>query len=385
MDYRTTWAEIDLDNLTNNLNEIKRLNNKNARILAVVKANAYGHGSVQIAKQLKKEGVDFFAVSSIYEAIELRQNGIFDDILVLGYTPEGHIIEALKYDIIFTIYSIEFAKQVSRISKGIKKQARAHIKIDSGMNRLGFQINEDSLKEITEICNMQNIKICGYFTHFATADESDKGFSDIQYNKFMDFLNELKKKGINIENAHISNSAGIIDLPDYSLDIIRPGIMLYGYHPSEQTSRDVLDLKKVMTLKTRVSNIKFIEKGETVGYGRKYKAYNRTLIATIPIGYADGFTRLYSDRISLTVKGYTAELVGNVCMDQSFIKCPDESNIKIGDEVTIFGEGENVNSADDLAKSIGTINYEVLCMVGRRIPRIFKKDGKMFQTVDYLL
>lgn len=385
MDYRTTWAEIDLDNLTDNLNEIQRLNTKNARVLAVVKANAYGHGSVQIAKRLKEEGVDFFAVSSIYEAIELRQGGIYDDILVLGYTPEGHIIEALKYDIIFTIYSIEFAKQVSRISKGIKKQAKAHIKIDSGMNRLGFQMNDESIESIVEISNKQNIEVCGYFTHLATADESDKTFSEIQYNKFIDFLNELKKRGIDIKNAHISNSAGIIDLPNYSLDIIRPGIMLYGYHPSEYTDREVINLKKVMTLKTRISNIKVIDRGETVGYGRKYRAIKKTLIATIPIGYADGFTRLYSNKISLCVKGEPARLVGNVCMDQSFIECPDDSEIRIGDEVTIFGEGVNMNSADDLAKAIGTINYEVLCMVGRRIPRIFKKNGKMFQTVDYLL
>ena len=385
MDYRTTWAEIDLDNLKHNLNEIKKINSKNSRILAVVKANAYGHGSVQIAKELKEEGVDFFAVSSIYEAIELRQNGIYDDILILGYTPEGHIIEALKYDITFTIYSKEFAKQVCRISEGVKKKAKAHIKIDTGMNRLGFKCNQESYDDILEISDMKNIEICGFFTHFATADEEDKSFSNKQIKDFKKFLDKLQKKGIDIRNVHISNSAGIIDLPESYIDIIRPGIMLYGYYPSDEVNRNIVKLKKVMTLKTRISNIKTIEKDETVGYGRKFRATEKTVVATIPIGYADGFTRLYSEKIELNVGDIKTKLIGNVCMDQSFLKCPNNSGIKIGDEVVVFGEGEHINSAEDLARAIGTISYEIICMVARRIPRIFIKNGKVFQTVDYLL
>lgn len=385
MDYRTTWAEIDLDNLKHNLEEVKSAIKPGTRILAVVKANAYGHGSVQIAKQMRESGVDFFAVSSIYEAIELRENGINEDIMVLGYTPEGHIIEALKYDIILTIYSREFALQVSRIAKGIKKKAKAHIKVDTGMNRLGFQYSEEDIDNIEEICNIENIDIDGIFTHFATADENNKEFSEYQFKNFLKFIDKLKKRGIDIKNRHISNSAAIIDLPEYNLDIVRPGIMLYGYYPSGEVNKDKIKLKKVMSLKTRISNIKMIEKGETVGYGRKFKAEDKTLVGTMPIGYADGFSRLLSGKISVNHKDTKLRLIGNVCMDQSFADCTGHDEISIGDEIVIFGEGENYNSAEDLAEAMGTISYEILCLVGRRIPRIFIKDKKKLQTVDYLL
>ncbi len=385
MDYRTTWAEIDLDNLKHNLEEVKSAIKPGTRILAVVKANAYGHGSVQIAKQMRESGVDFFAVSSIYEAIELRENGINEDIMVLGYTPEGHIIEALKYDIILTIYSREFALQVSRIAKGIKKKAKAHIKVDTGMNRLGFQYSEEDIDNIEEICNIENIDIDGIFTHFATADEKNKEFSEYQFKNFLKFIDKLKKRGIDIKNRHISNSAAIIDLPEYNLDIVRPGIMLYGYYPSGEVNKDKIKLKKVMSLKTRISNIKMIEKGETVGYGRKFKAEDKTLVGTMPIGYADGFSRLLSGKISVNHKDTKLRLIGNVCMDQSFADCTGHDEISIGDEIVIFGEGENYNSAEDLAEAMGTISYEILCLVGRRIPRIFIKDKKKLQTVDYLL
>ena len=385
MDYRTTWAEIDLDNLKHNLEEVKSAIKPGTRILAVVKANAYGHGSVQIAKQMRESGVDFFAVSSIYEAIELRENGINEDIMVLGYTPEGHIIEALKYDIILTIYSREFALQVSRIAKGIKKKAKAHIKVDTGMNRLGFQYSEEDIDNIEEICNIENIDKDGIFTHFATADEKNKEFSEYQFKNFLKFIDKLKKRGIDIKNRHISNSAAIIDLPEYNLDIVRPGIMLYGYYPSGEVNKDKIKLKKVMSLKTRISNIKMIEKGETVGYGRKFKAEDKTLVGTMPIGYADGFSRLLSGKISVNHKDTKLRLIGNVCMDQSFADCTGHDEISIGDEIVIFGEGENYNSAEDLAEAMGTISYEILCLVGRRIPRIFIKDKKKLQTVDYLL
>lgn len=385
MDYRTTWAEIDLDNLKHNLDEVKKVISPSSRILAVVKANAYGHGSIQIAKQLRESGVDFFAVSSIYEAIELRENGINEDIMVLGYTPEGHIIEAIKYDIILTIYSIEFAYQVSRIAKGINKKAKAHIKLDTGMNRLGFQFSEEDLKNIENIYRIENIEIDGVFTHLATADEENKDFSKIQYENFLKFLNDLKKRGIDIKNKHISNSAAIIDLPEYNFDIVRPGIMLYGYYPSSEVERSKIKLKKVMSLKTRISNIKSINIGETVGYGRKFRADRKSLIATMPIGYADGFSRLLSEKIYINHRNNKFKLIGNVCMDQSFLDCTDHEEVKIGDEVVIFGEGKNYNSAEDLANAMGTISYEILCIVGRRIPRIFIKNKRKLQTVDYLL
>ncbi|MDO5707050.1 MAG: alanine racemase [Andreesenia angusta] len=385
MDYRTTWAEIDLDNLSHNLNQIKSAIKPDTRILAVVKANAYGHGSVQIAKQLRDDGVDFFAVSSIYEAIELRENGIKEDILVLGYTPEGHIVEALKYDIILTIYGREFADQISRIAKGMNTIARAHIKVETGMNRLGFQLNTSNLDDIESIYNIDNIEIDGVFTHLASADSKDKSFAKEQYNKFNIFLEELKNRGIDIKNSHISNSAAIIDIPEFNMDLVRPGIMLYGYYPSDEVSREKIKLKKVMTLKTRISNIKTVLEGETIGYSRKYRANRDMVVATMPIGYADGFSRLLSEKISVNYKKFKFNLIGNICMDQSFIDCTENPNIKIGDEIIVFGEGEGINSADDLALAMGTINYEIICLIGRRIPRIFLKNKKKLKTIDYLL
>lgn len=385
MDHRTTWAEINLDNIEHNIREINRVKNKGSRVLAVVKANAYGHGSVQIARKLKSEGVDFFAVSSIYEAVELRENGIDDDILILGYTPKDHVSKALKYDVMMTIYSAEFARDVAALCKEMGVKGKAHIKIDTGMGRLGFQISEKSVKEIVEINGFEELEICGFFSHFATADELDKSFSQEQFDKFNEFLDRLSRNGVKVKNRHISNSAGIIDLPQYNLDIIRPGIMLYGYYPSGDVLKEKISLKKVMTLKTSVSNIKYIEERETVGYGRKFIANKKTKIATIPIGYADGFSRLLSNKIEVNIGKSRVKLVGNVCMDQSFLDCTECDSLNIGDEVVIFGEGENLNSAEDLAAAIGTISYEVLCMVGRRIPRVFIQDRAVFETVDYLL
>lgn len=382
---RSAWAEIKIDNLKHNLSEIVRVKPKNTKIMAVVKANAYGHGAVQIARALKEEGVDLFAVALVSEALELRRSGISEDIMILGYTPHELFREAIENDIILTVYDVIAVKKMAEIAEELDKTAKVHIKIDSGMGRLGFRITAKSLEDIVFIDSLERVEIDGFFTHFATSDETDKTYSALQYETFMTTLSELEKRGIKIKNRHISNSAAIIDLPLYRLDIIRPGIMLYGYYPSENVSKTDIKLKPVMTLKSKISNIKCIEKGESVGYGRTYIAPRKTKVGTVPIGYGDGFTRLLSKKIDLTVNENKVKLIGNICMDQSMIDCTDADNIKIGDEVVIFGDKKEYNSADDLAKALGTINYEILCMIGMRVPRVYIYKGKIMEIKDYML
>lgn len=382
---RSAWAEIDLDNLKYNLSEIKRSLTKEARIMGVVKANAYGHGAVQVAEALRDEGVDLFAVALVSEALELRNAGINEDIMILGHTPDQLLEEAIMNDVILTVYNRAGAESISKEAGRLGKLARVHIKIDTGMGRLGFRAGEEALEDIASLSELDNLELDGFFTHFATSDEKDKDYSEIQFGKFRYMLEELEKRGLEIKNTHISNSGAIIDLPEYTLDIIRPGIMLYGYYPSSQVSRSRIDLREVMTLKTRISNIKHIEAGESVGYGRAYIAEARTKVATVPIGYGDGFTRLLSGKISLSVRGKKAKLIGNICMDQSMIDCTGIEELNIGDEVVAFGYGDGLNNADTLAEALGTINYEILCMVGMRVPRAYISGGELVELADYIL
>lgn len=382
---RSAWAEIDLDNLKHNLSEVKRNLPQKTRIMGVVKANAYGHGAVQVAKTLRDEGVELFAVALVSEALELRNAGITEDIMILGYTPSKLFKEAITNDIILTVYNREGAEEISSEAEKLGKVAKVHIKIDTGMGRLGFRTESSSVEDIVSLSKLENLKVDGFFTHFATSDEKDKSYSAVQFKKFSEILDKLRASGIEVRNTHISNSGAIIDLQEYTLDIVRPGIMLYGYYPSDEVSRSKIKLREVMTLKTKISNIKNIGPGESVGYGRSYMAEKVTKVATIPLGYGDGFTRLLSGKLSLSIGKRKAKLIGNICMDQSMLDCTDMEEAKIGDEVVVFGYGGDVNNADTLAKELGTISYEILCMVGMRIPRLYISDGKLLEVEDYLL
>ncbi|OHW62081.1 alanine racemase [Andreesenia angusta] len=381
---RSAWAEIDLDNLKHNLSEVKRSIPEKTRIMGVVKANAYGHGAIQVAKALRSEGVNLFAVALVSEALELRNAGLTEDIMILGYTPHELFREAISRGVILTVYNREGAEAISEEAKSLGRVAKVHVKIDTGMGRLGFRAGEKAVEEIVSLKDLENLELDGFFTHFATSDERDKSYSATQFKKFSDILDELRSRGVEVKNTHVSNSGAIIDLQEYTLDIVRPGIMLYGYYPSDEVSRSKIKLREVMTLKTRISNIKQIEPGESVGYGRSYVAERVTKVATVPLGYGDGFTRLLSGKLSLSVGRKRAKLIGNICMDQSMIDCTDIEEAKIGDEVIAFGYGSDVNNADSLAKALGTISYEILCMVGMRIPRVYTSGGKLLEIADYL-
>lgn len=382
---RSSWAEIDLDNLKHNLSEIERTVPSGTRVMGIVKANAYGHGAIQVAKTLREHGVDLFGVALVSEALELKRAGIDGDIMILGYTPFELFKDAIENEIILTVYDVDGAEAIACVAEKLGKTAKVHIKLDSGMGRLGFRINEKSIEDIVKIDRLEAIDIDGFFTHFATSDEEDKNYSRVQFKLFMDTLERLKARGLVIKNRHISNSGAIIDLPEYILDIVRPGIMLYGYYPSESVSKSEIKLKEVMSLKTKISNLKYIERGDSVGYGRSYIAKDRVKVGTVPIGYGDGFTRMLSGKISLSIDGKNAKLIGNICMDQSMIDCTTIENVNIGDEATVFGYGEKMNNADDIAKVLGTISYEILCMVGMRVPRVYVSEGKLVELADYIL
>lgn len=384
---RPVWLEINMDNLENNFKEIRNIVNSNTMIMPVIKANAYGHGSVELARMYKRLGSERIAVSVLPEAVELRKAGIEGPIQVLGYTPSGQMDLALDYDIIQTIYNYVYAKDLSDAAVKKGRIAKIHIKIDSGMARIGFISKEKSIDEIARIAALPNIEIEGIFSHFARADEFNKDFTKIQYERFQWMVNKLEKKGILIEVKHISNSAAIIDLKEYNLDMVRPGIMLYGYYPSEEVDKQRIKLKPAMTLKAKISNIKRLPANIGISYGHAFITKRESIIATLPIGYADGFSRILSGKASVSVKGVQVPIIGRICMDQMMIDITDvEDVVNVGDEVVLFGTGhESYPKVEEVAAQLGTINYELICMMGRRIPRVYLKNNEIIKIVDYLI
>lgn len=377
-----TWAEINLDNIKFNLNNIKKLLNEDTKVCGVVKANAYGHGAVEIAKLLQREKVDYLAVARLEEGIELRQNYINLPILCLGYIPEDSIEYAIINDLTITVYSLEMAKKISEVAENINKEAKIHIKVDTGMTRLGFQPNENSLNEIFAISQLKNIEIEGIYTHFAKADEEDKSYTYLQAQKYIYMVDKLEEANINIPIKHVSNSAATMECLDLRFNMVRCGIILYGHYPSDEVNKGIIELKPAMKLKSRVSYIKDVDPDVGISYGWKYKTTNTEKIATIPIGYADGFTRMQKNA-KIYIKNKPFNVVGRICMDQCMVKIDKDIDIKIGDEVIIFGEGNA--TVEDIAKDLNTINYEVLCMVSKRVKRVYMERNAILQSNSYLI
>lgn len=383
---RPVWAEINLDNLAHNIKEVRRATNDNALVTAVVKADAYGHGSVAASKVFLDNGADRLAVATLSEAIELRENNIDAPILVLGYTPEYQVEDVIKNNVIQTIYNFEQAKAISDCSKAKKAICKIHIKIDTGMGRLGFYDKEEAVKEISKIKKLPNIDIEGIFTHFAVADEVDKRKTIKQIQKFNWIINKLEDTGIDIPIKHVSNSAAIIDLPEYSFNMVRAGIMLYGLYPSPDVNKERVHLKPAMTLKAKVSNVKEVEPGTGISYGHIFVTDRKTRVATLPLGYADGYTRMLTGKAEASFNGNRVPIIGKICMDQCMIDATEIEDVKIGDEVILFGDGQNnTPHIDEIAEKLGTINYEIVCMISRRVPRVYVKSEEIIEIKDYLL
>ncbi len=389
MDYKfnRAWAEVNLDNIAHNVKEIRRITDKKTEIMGVVKADAYGHGVMEVAKTLIENGVTRLAVSMLDEAIQLRQNGVDVPILILSYTDPRRAEEIILHDVTQTVFSHDLAEALSEAAVRLDKNIKIHIKIDSGMTRVGFMPGYSAVKNVVRISKFPKIIIEGLFTHFASADENDKSYTNMQFERFMSIVSELNRIGIYIPVKHVCNSAGIIEYPEMHLNMVRPGIVLYGMYPSEEVHKDKIDLRPAMTLKANIILVKEVEADTCISYGRIFKTQHDSKIATLPIGYADGYTRLLTSKGRVLVNGQSVPIVGKICMDQCMIDVTDvEGDVNVGDEAVLFGsQNGNEIKIEDLADKIGTINYEIACIIGKRIPRVYWKDGKLYNVLNYLI
>lgn len=378
------WAEINLDNLIFNINEIKKKSN-NSEIIGVVKANAYGHGAVEVSKALLDNGINRLAVANIIEAIELRESDINCPIMLLGISEDYAIDSILKYNVEPTVSSYNFAFKLNEKAKELNKNINIHIAIDSGMGRIGFKQEDKDLADIIDISKLSNLQIESIFSHFSTADSKDKEYSLKQIEIYNSFLNKLEASGVKINKRNLCNSAAIIDLPESHYDYVRPGIIQYGYYPSDEVDIEHFNIKPVLTWKTRVIHIKELNEGEYIGYGKTFKTNRKSIIATLPVGYADGYSRGLSNKGKVIINGKLAPIVGNVCMDQFMVDITDIPDVKLDNEVILLGSCENVKfDAHDMAEVLNTISYEVLCLIGRRAPRVYIKDNKVL-SIRYLM
>ena len=381
---RPVWVEVNLDNLAHNMKEIKSIC-KSQEIIAVVKADAYGHGALDIAPTLLQNGATRLAVAVVNEAVELRRAGIDCPIMILGFTPDRLVESLLKYNIEQTVYSYELAEKISKMAVENGKNVKIHIALDTGMGRIGFTPDSEGINEVYKISKLPNIILEGLFSHFSSADEQDKSYTNMQFEKFNWFYGKLKEKGIHINMRHIANSAAIVDLPETHLEAVRPGIIMFGYYPSNEILKDKVDLKPVMSLKTNVVHIKKMEAGEYISYGRAFKTERESIIATLPVGYADGYTRFLFGKGKVIVNGEFAPVVGRICMDQCMIDVTHIPNVQIGDEVILMGEENGLKiTAEEIAKDIGTISYEVICMISKRVPRVYLKDNEILKIRNYV-
>lgn len=378
-----TYAAIDLDAVEYNYNQTRAKLPEGVKLLGVIKADAYGHGAVEVGRLLDDK-CDFFGVACIEEAVELKEAGLNNPILILGRVFPWDYETAVKYDIRIPVFSFEDAKALSDEAVKQGKTALFHFTIDTGMSRIGFQVNEESADICAEIIKLPNIKAEGLFSHFATADETDLTKAKAQRERYKKFVSYLADRGVEIPIKHLNNSAGIMNFDEY-FDMCRMGIITYGLYPSEEVDKKLLDIKPVMSWKARISHIKVLEPGREISYGGTYKTEKPTKIATVPVGYADGYPRCLSNMGKVIVNGKYAPITGRVCMDQFMIDVTD-IDCEIGDEITLVGvDGDASLSMETVSNAAYSFNYELPCRVERRVPRVYFKDGKPIKTVNYLL
>ncbi len=374
--YLRVSANINLDAICHNIKETRKIIKAGTKIMVAIKADGYGHGAVPIARVLDPL-VDWFAVAVVEEGIELRAAGFTKPILLLGYSAKAQFAEVVRYDLTQTVFSYEMAEALNEEAKHQEKIIPIHIKLDTGMGRIGYQPTLESINDIVRLKSLHNIRIDGLFSHFACADMIDKSSAKEQLRVFLDFIKKLEQQGIHIPIKHISNSAGIIDLPEANLDMVRSGISTYGLYPSNEVHKEQLLLKPAMELKTHISFIKELEAGYTIGYGSTYVTKKHTIIATIPVGYGDGFPRQLSNKGRVLVHGQFAPIIGRVCMDQFMIDITDIPDAKQDDVVTLIGhDGNQRITVEEVADMVGSFNYEYVCNVGKRVPRVYFQNGK---------
>lgn len=368
-EFDRTYASIDLHAIRHNINEVRKHIRKETKIMAVVKANAYGHGAVPVARALE-DLVDAYGVAMIEEAIELREAGIDKRILILGHTGEGWYEELVKYGISQTVYTVEMAERLSEAAQVQGKRVPIHIKLDTGMGRIGFAPTEESLDEVERIAGLPGLVLEGIFTHFARADEKTIEPAREPFFTYLDFVAGLEKRGIRIPIKHVANSAAVLSFPEANLDMVRSGIMTYGLYPSEEVPKEKLPLRPAMEWKALISYVKEVEPGTSISYGGTFTAEHPMKVATVPVGYADGMKRDLSGKGRVLVHGEYAPILGRVCMDQFMIDVTGIPGVKMGDVVTIFGrDGNHMIPVEEVAALSHSFNYEFVCSVTNRVPR----------------
>ncbi len=370
---RPTVAVIDLKAIRSNVQSVVQ-KVKPARVMAVVKANAYGHGMPEVAKTALDAGADYLAVALVEEGIGLREAGILEPTLIFGGFFPDQAKLFVQYDLDATLYSVRNGEALAKAARSLGRRARVHVKIDTGMGRVGVPW-EKAADFVAEVAAMDALELVGVYTHFATSDERDKTFANLQLERFRWVLKQIESRGISIPIRHAANSGAILDMPEAYFDMVRPGIMLYGYYPSFETTESV-PLQPAMAFRSKVLFVKEVEKGTSVSYGRKFVAPRKTTIATIPVGYADGYNRLLTNQGEVLIAGKKYPVVGRVCMDQILVDLGPGSQVREGDDVLLFGKtpaGEV--SVYDICRKLGTIPYEVTCWVSGRVPRIYVNGG----------
>ena len=381
--YKRAYASIDLDAIKHNIKELISVTPKKLMYAGVVKLDGYGHGAVPVARAIERY-VSFFCVATVDEAINLKRHHVKKPILILGPIPGDEYEEAVRLDIRFTVFTLEQANLLSVEAKKQNKNALIHIALDTGMNRIGLKPTKEDASLVKKISELENIEIEGLFTHLFSADESDKEYAIKQIKEFESFITSLAEYGINPKIKHVSNSAGIIENLGTDFDMVRVGIVLYGIRPSNEVDMSSLNIRPVMSLYSVVTHIKFIEEGETVSYGRTFTASKRTKVATIPIGYGDGYPRSLSNKGYVLIEGKKAKILGRVCMDQMMVDVTEIGAATIGSKVTLVGKDkEETIRVEDLSALCTRFPYEFVCNITKRIPRIYLEKDKVVAVKDY--
>lgn len=383
--YKRVCARINLDALKFNIDSIKKNIKDGSSIMAVIKADGYGHGAIPIAKCLEKNSkVHGYAVATAEEADILKQAGMKKPILVLGAVFPYAYPMMIRENIRMTVFSYEMAKDISYEALKMQKEALIHIKLDTGMGRIGFPDTNESFREIQKIAALPNIKIEGIFTHFAKADFKDKTSATSQLMKYKEFVRSIERAGIELTVRHCSNSAAIMDMPEANMDMVRAGIILYGLLPSDEVMKERVPLKPVMTLRSHVVHVKKVAPMTGISYGHTYVTQEEKTIATIPIGYGDGYPRTLSNKGEVLINGKRAKICGRVCMDQMMVDVTDIPDVNVGDLVTLIGtDGNETITAEELGELSGRFNYELVCDIGKRVPRLYMENGKEVACKDY--
>ena len=388
---KRTWADISLDNLEYNYRSIRAHLPSGTRFLGVMKADAYGHGAVPVSRALADLGAEYLAVSNLEEAVQIRRGEVRLPILILGYTPAEFAANMIFLDITQEVHSLAYAQELNEALAGTNYILNVHLKLDTGMTRIGFFAynNDRTLDELKQVAALTHLHIEGVFMHFCVADsraEEDVSFTRLQYKRFMDMLSAMEGAGIKPEIRHCCNSGATILRPEYAMDMIRPGVATYGFHPSPDTVGEI-DLRPMMSLHTSIAQIRTIAAGKSISYGRTYTTPEDKLVAVLPIGYADGLSRLLSNRVTFRICGKEAPVVGRICMDMCMVDISDIPEAKVGTTATLFGYDEDgtLLPCERIADMLGTINYEIVCDVNKRVPRFYYKDGKQVGILQYIV